>query len=190
MKYIIKVALLFAVVFYSGCSTKRASKPVLTKTHIKIDGITAPRKVGQYELQSQKCYENKNLGKALRYANKSKRNAFLDCFIYPKGEDKDLQTHYDSFMSALKFMNEKGEFKSFEVLKEDEVMLDATTKAKRALFKITNKSLPYYSVAYIAEIGDHFFKVRISNQQVPSFLNSDLGWNDTKTLFQAIKQSK
>ena len=190
MKYIIKVALLFAVVFYSGCSTKTVKKPVLTKTHINIDGITAPRKLGGYELQSQKCYENKKLGIALRYANKTKKSAFLDCFVYPKGEDKDLQTHYDSFMSALKFMAKKGEFRSFEVLKEDEVMLDATTKAKRALFKITNKNLPYYSVAYIAEVDNHFFKVRISNQQVSSFLSSDLGWNDTKKLFQAVKLSK
>jgi hypothetical protein len=190
MKYFIKVALLFAVVFYSGCSTKSVKKPVLTKTHINIDGITAPRKIGEYELQSQKCYENKNLGIALRYANNKSKNAFLDCFVYPRGSDKDLQTHYDSFMSALKFMSKKGEFKSFEIIKEDEVMLDSSTKAKRALFRITNKSLPYYSVAYIAEVDNHFFKVRISNQLVDSFLSSDLGWDATKKLFQTVKLSK
>ena len=58
-------------------------------------------------------------------------------------------------------MAKKGKFRSFKVLKEDEVMLDNNTKAKRALFKITNVNTSYYSVAYIAELDKNFFKVNI-----------------------------
>ncbi len=192
MKYILYSITLSTLLLYSGCANKSVhSKPILTKKSIKIDDITAPRKIGVYTLVSQKLYPDKKLGIALRYADEKHKNAFLDCFIYPKDElDKTLDKHYKDFIDALKFMHQKGEFQSFEILKEDEVMLDSTTKAKRALFRITNKVIPYYSVAYLADLGDKFFKVRISNQLTDSFLSSDLGWSAVKELYNSIKQAQ
>ncbi len=175
---------------YTGCAHKVRPQPILTKTSIKIEDITAPRRVGTYTLTSQKRYDDQTLGIALRYADLQKKDAFLDCFIYPKKIDKDLESHYKDFIDTLKYMKKKGEFKSFEVLKEDEVMLDSQTKAKRALFRITNKSVPYYSVAYLADLGDKFFKVRISNALEDRFLHSDLGWNATRELYTAVKRAR
>ncbi len=190
MKYFLSLLVLFLIIF-GGCSHKSQPKPVLTKTSIIIDKIQAPRQIGSYTLQSQKIYEDKKLGIALRYADIKKKDAFLDAFIYPKSSlDHTLDKHYSAFIDALKYMKEKGEFTNFEILKEDEVMLDSTTRAKRALFQITNRLIPYYSVAYLADLGDKFFKVRISNQLTSSFLTSDLGWSAVKELYQAIKKAE
>ncbi len=189
MRYFLLFASLTALL-YTGCAHKDRPQPILTKTTIKIEDITAPRRVGPYTLTSQKRYDDKTLGIALRYADMQKKDAFLDCFIYPKKIEKDLESHYKDFIDTLQYMKEKGEFKSFEILKEDEVMLDLQTKAKRALFRITNKSIPYYSVAYIADLGDKFFKVRISNALEDSYLHSDLGWNAVRELYTAVKKAR
>ena len=191
MKYLISVLTVVAIFSFGGCVNKSKPKPTLTKKSIVIENIKAPRKLGEYDLISQKIYDDKQKGIALRYANTKKKNSFLDAFIYPKTKlDKDLQTHYKNFIDTLKYMHQKGEFQSFEILKEDEVMLDPNTKSKRALFKIRNKMIPYYSVAYLAEIGDKFFKVRISNQITDSFLHSELKWREVRELFKSIKKSK
>jgi len=188
MKYLSYLLVLTALL-YSGCSHKARPKPILTKKSIKLENITAPRELGRYTLNSTKLYEDKTLGLALRYANNKQKNAFLDAFIYPKKLDKDLNSHYQDFLDALNYMKEKGEFLSLEKIKEDEVMLDSGTKAKRVVFKITNKLIPYYSVAYLADLGDKFFKVRISNRLDDKFLHSDLGWSAVRKLYTSIRAS-
>ena len=188
MKYLSYLLILTALM-YSGCAHKASPKPILTKKSIKIEKISAPRELGDYTLTSTKLYEDKTLGLALRYANTKHKNSFLDAFVYPKKLHKDLESHYQDFLDALNYMKEKGEFLSLEKIREDEVMLDSTTKAKRVVFKITNKLIPYYSVAYLADLGDNFFKVRISNRLDDNFLHSDLGWSAVRKLYTSIRAS-
>ncbi len=184
----ISLVLTIAILLITGCANK-SPKPILTKTAIKIEDIKAPRKIGSYELEGQKDYSDKKLGIGLRYIDKSKYKAYLDAFVYPKNES--LEEHYSSFKSALNFMAKKGKFKSLKLLREDELMLDAQTKVKRALYEIYGPTVPYYSVAYIAPIDSkHFFKVRISNPLISSYLTSDLGLSAVKELFHSIKIGK
>jgi hypothetical protein len=174
-----------------GCASKKPKTPILTKTYIDIDNIKAPRKIGVYELDGQKDYREKNLGIALRYVDKKRYRAYLDAFIYPKESGSDLEKHYKEFIAALKYMKKEGKFKSFKIIKEDEVYLDSNTKAKRALFEITGPTTPYYSVAYLAEADPkHYFKVRVSNQLNSSFLHGDLALGAVKELFRSLKISK
>ncbi len=180
----IALVLTITLLMITGCANKQA-KPVLTKTAIKIENIKAPRKIGSYELEGQKDYSDKKLGIGLRYIDKSKYKAYLDAFIYPK--DEPLEKHYELFKNALNYMEKKGKFKSLKLLREDEVMLDSQTKAKRALYEIYGPTVPYYSVAYLADIdGKHFLKVRISNPLVSSYLSSDLGLAAVKELYKSI----
>jgi hypothetical protein len=175
-----------------GCANKKIEKPIakkVTKTiqHLDLSKINYPKKVGSYDLYNKESLKGGKAGIMIRYVDYNNSKAFLDCYIYPQGNETNISAHYQDFMAGLKFMLKQKELKKLKVLKEDSVQLNKKTIAKRTLFEMENKSVSYYSTLYLAPMQDHYFKVRLSNPLKEEFLNSDLGEKTVKELFNKIK---
>ena len=192
MKYFYLTIFLISTILLSACATKEV-KPTVKKTKstaLNLSKINYPKKIGNYELESKKSFENSALGITIRYIDTEKTKAYLDCHIYPQGKDKDLNIHYNELISALKYMHKAGELTAFKILKEDSISLDASHTAKRAVFEMENRNIAYYSVVYLSKVEDHYFKIRISNPKKTEFLQSDFGEKTVKELFKNIKFNK
>lgn len=192
MKYLYLVTFFITSLLFTGCVTKEAKLP-LKKTKsapLDLSKISYPTKVGDYEFESKKSFENTNLGITLRYIDSKKTKAYLDCHIYPQGKETDMKVHYQELISALNYMHKEGELSGFKILKEDSLALDATHSATRAIFEMENRNLAYYSVAYLTKLEDHYMKVRLSNPKKEAFLTSDFGEKIVKELFRNIKFNK
>ncbi len=192
MKYIYLATFLITSLLLTGCVTKEAKLPLIqTKVSpLDLSKINYPSKIGDYELESKKSFENTNLGITLRYIDSKKTKAYLDCHIYPQGKETDMKLHYQDLISALNYMHKEGELSGFKILKEDNVSLDATHTAARAVFEMENRNIAYYSVAYLTKLEDHYMKVRLSNPRKKVFLTSDFGEKTVKELFKNINFNK
>ena len=192
MKLLHLLLALGVLIMMGACSSKKVEKPIAkkvvhTKKQIALDlsKINYPNTIGDYELEYKKSLESKNLGIMIRYIDHKKTKAYLDCYIYP--QKQPLQAHYQDNIAALQFMHKKGVLKRFNILSEDNVSLDATHNAKRAVFEMENQSTAYYSTFYLSPVEDHYFKVRLSHPHRDTFLSSDKGEKVVKTLFSKIK---
>jgi len=191
MKYLYFIAPLIALIMIGGCASKKVEKPaakkmIKTLQHLDLSKINYPKKIGTYDLYNKESIKG-TAGIMIRYVDYNNSKAFLDCYIYPQGNETNMTAHYQDFMSGLKFMLKQKELKKLKVLKEDSVKLNKNTVAKRTLFEMENKSVPYYSTLYLAPLADHYFKVRLSNPLKQEFLNSDHGEKTVKELFNTIK---
>ncbi len=192
MKYLYFIAPLLLLIMISGCANKKVETPPVKKVtksiqHLDLSKINYPKKVGTYDLYSKERIKGTDTGIMIRYVDFNNSKAFLDCYIYPQGNETNITAHYQDFMSGLQFMLKQKELKKLKLLKEDSVKLNSDVTAKRALFEMENKSVSYYSTLYLAKMQDHYFKVRLSNPLKPEFLSSDLGEKTVKELFNTIK---
>jgi hypothetical protein len=190
MKYTYLVLFLISTLFIEGCVSKKAAptpKKVKTIRHLDLAKINYPKKVGTYELSHKEKLKSDALGIMIRYVDHRKTKAYLDCYIYPQKVNKSIEEEYKDTILALSFMHQKGELKKFEKIYEDTIMIDNNHQAKRTVFDMENKSVPFYSVLYLAPYEDHFFKVRISNPHKSEFLESDYGEKAVKELYRMIK---
>ncbi len=179
----------------AGCAPKTTEKKVkkeipVTIQKLDLAKINYPTKIGDFELQEKKSLQNSALGIMIRYVNPKKNKAFLDCYIYPQKPQSSLKSEYHDIMTALNFMHQKGELKQLKTLQEDSIMIAPNTPAKRVVFDMENRYTPYYSVLYLSTLGDHYFKVRISNPHKTSFLKSDYAQKTIKELYAKIKFNK
>jgi hypothetical protein len=190
MKYTYLTLFLISALFLGGCVSKKETptpKKVQSIKHLDLSKINYPKKVGTYELSHKEQLKGGALGIMIRYVDHKKTKAYLDCYIYPQKVNQTIEDEYKDIILALSFMHKKGELKKFEKIYEDTIMIDDTHKAKRTVFDMENKSVPFYSVLYLTPLEDHFFKVRISNPHKPAFLESDYGEKAVKELYRMIK---
>ena len=192
MKYIYFIAPLIIFIMISGCASKKSEKPVTKKVtksiqHLDLSKINYPQKIGTYDLYNKTNVKDGTAGIMIRYVDYNNSKAFLDCYIYPQGNETNITEHYQDFISGLEFMLKQKELKKLKIMKEDSVALNTNTQAKRTFFEMENKSVSYYSTLYLAPLQDHYFKVRLSNPLKQEFLNSDHGEKTVKELFNAIK---
>ncbi len=174
-----------------GCAAKKVTTAQKSRqAPLDLSKIHYPTTIGSYEFESKKDFKNKSLGTLIRYIDTKKTKAYLDCYLYPQTQDSNLSSQYNELKSTLFFMAKSGEFKKFKTLKEDKINLDATHQAFRGIYDIENKNLPFYSVAYLATLKDHYFKVRISNPHKASFLSSDFGEAAVRELYKKINFDK
>jgi hypothetical protein len=176
------------MLLFNACSSKSAHPLATTKSDqsINIAQLTYPTQVGDFILQSKKKVGQNADGILLRYLDKRKTYAYLDCLIYPKGDEKDTKKHYQKLLSAYHYMKEKGELKKFNIIAVDSLDLDGTHKAQMNAFEMQNINTAYYSILYLAPIKDHYFRVRLSYPPNKRFLKGDYGKKAVKELFQAI----
>ena len=190
MKHFYMTALVVLGLLLGGCASKQVKAPIKKSkaiTHIELSKINYPNKIGDYELAQKEQLKSHNLGIMIRYIDHKKTKAYLDCYIYPKEQNSTLQSQYDDIIAALSFMHKKGELKKFSKIYEDTIMIDKTDKARRTVFDMENKNVPFYSVLYLTTLGDHYFKVRISNPHKAEFLETDYALKAVKELYKHIK---
>jgi len=190
MKYIYLFSITIMIVFSSGCAHKKPTVPVKKAkvlNHLDLSKIDYPNKIGTYELLQKMPLKSHKEGIMIRYVDTKKTKAYLDCYLYKKEQNSSIESQYKDLLEALTFMHKKGELKKFSKIYEDTKMLDKTHRAKRVVFDMENKNIAYYSVLYLATLGDHYFKVRISNPHKPEFLETDYALQSVKELFNTIK---
>ena len=186
--------LLLATVFiFSGCASKKpepTKKVTQSVQKLDLSKINYPSKIGGYLLQNKQTLKNRRQGIMIRYIKKTKTTSYLDCNIYPKGEDKNITTHYKDILSGISFMKKEGVLKQADILKEEHIMIDAKHSALRTIFEMQNSITAYYSVLYLVPFEDHYIYVRFSNPHKAEFLQSDYGEKTLKELYKAIKFNK
>ena len=179
----------FIVVGFLSCLTLiscQANKAVVSgedaknKSYQVADIPDFPERINSFRRHSGFSYPNRSDGASARYRDKNATNTFIDVFLYPVPSEWNTVRHKDLVIGHYEAI--KKDFfdaENFGVYRDVSIVGEHLLKRKdtgsiivKGSFSYLNNNMESYSIVYLTEGDDIFFKARVVAPDNPAHRTS------------------